>query len=792
MVSFAREHARPGRTHTRFVLFILPCLWSVLSYAAEPANPSMIFDWGFRTRYQSGSTLPPAGMFFVPHPSHDYGVLHWVNTQTYQYNFSSGYPISIMLRDDTGPYSGATDDKRNTLQTTMDWLHGQGMQLDYVFADFESANAAADTTTMVQQVRAYSDPKINSARVVNYANYPGASDPSQIWPSSVNRTTADSFYQTSGQNVAMPNAYPYSSMIVHTWSSQWGTNVAPNQRSALFWAPLERVSVAKRALPAGHQLIPWMCNFVSQTGYTAPTPTREDNVALLRHVRLRGADGFYSLYNLSDKLYGWQDLDYLFAGTGTTTVLNLATHKTSGFQWSGISQGDGVYKNVSFALSNLGNSAAAITLPTLPGVPTTSPAVPAGVHYAADYINDPGSVGSGTITIGRDGILHGLFVNRSVTLNNAIEVDANGTGTVTIGSDLSGGGFAATFAGALTLGRAVTLQGAGDGTMFTGKISGNAGTLTVSGGRVTLSNSGNNFVGDVVVSSGSILQTNAATVLPATASVAVDGTLQLNAGSTQGIDALSGSGTVKNGDGNALLTVGNNGGSGTFSGSLSDGASYALSVAKNGSGTQILTGNNTHSGGTTIAAGTLQIGDGGVSGSLSGDISIADGASLVFDRSDDSSYSGVITGDGDLVKTGSGKLTLAQPLSYSGNTIVEAGTLNVPGLSNAGSTTIGTSTTTAVLITEHIHQDTLTIHAGSKVKIGSMNNASSTSVVNFLNIWNPSTNSFTWSDDNTDGFTSARVRSGGDGNTSAVPEPATWLLIIVAAMTGYCAIRHRC
>ena len=52
-----------------------------------------------------------------------------------------------------------------------------------------------------------------------------------------------------------------------------------------------------------------------------------------------------------------------------------------------------------------------------------------------------------------------------------------------------------------------------------------------------------------------------------------------------------------------------------------------------GNGTTTLTGNNTNSGVTTISAGTLQLGDGGTTGSL-GAGNITNNAALVINRSD--------------------------------------------------------------------------------------------------------------------------------------------------------------
>jgi hypothetical protein len=58
----------------------------------------------------------------------------------------------------------------------------------------------------------------------------------------------------------------------------------------------------------------------------------------------------------------------------------------------------------------------------------------------------------------------------------------------------------------------------------------------------------------------------------------------------------------------------------------------------------------------TISAGTLSIGNGTTSGSITGNIT--NNAALAFNRSDNSTYSGVISGTGTLEKLGNGTLTL--------------------------------------------------------------------------------------------------------------------------------------
>jgi autotransporter-associated beta strand protein len=102
----------------------------------------------------------------------------------------------------------------------------------------------------------------------------------------------------------------------------------------------------------------------------------------------------------------------------------------------------------------------------------------------------------------------------------------------------------------------------------------------------------------------------------------------------------------------------------------------------------ILTGTNTYSGLTTISNGTLQIGDGGLTGT-SGTNGIVNYAALAFNRADAISDAGVISGIGRLAQLGDGTLTLNQVHTYSGATTIESGTLALAGSGTlAGSTNI--------------------------------------------------------------------------------------------------------
>ncbi|AHF94302.1 hypothetical protein OPIT5_10990 [Opitutaceae bacterium TAV5] len=119
----------------------------------------------------------------------------------------------------------------------------------------------------------------------------------------------------------------------------------------------------------------------------------------------------------------------------------------------------------------------------------------------------------------------------------------------------------------------------------------------------------------------------------------------------------------------------------TFSSVIGDGASQT-GLTHNG-GTVILSADNNYTGGTSIGSGsTLQVGTGGITGSIMGDVT--NNGILVFNRSDEFIYAGDIAGTGDLVKRGGGKLNLTGENSYTGDTSIEAGTLSISSDGNLG------------------------------------------------------------------------------------------------------------
>ncbi len=120
----------------------------------------------------------------------------------------------------------------------------------------------------------------------------------------------------------------------------------------------------------------------------------------------------------------------------------------------------------------------------------------------------------------------------------------------------------------------------------------------------------------------------------------------------------------------------------TFRTSSSASLTGTGSLLLEGGGTAIIGGANTFNGVTTINATTLQVGDGGTSGSLGTGAIVNNGVLRLF-RSDNLLMSQDISGTGSLEKRGGGTLTLTGANSYSGATTISQGVLQI----GAGGTT---------------------------------------------------------------------------------------------------------
>jgi autotransporter-associated beta strand protein len=234
-----------------------------------------------------------------------------------------------------------------------------------------------------------------------------------------------------------------------------------------------------------------------------------------------------------------------------------------------------------------------------------------------------------------------------------------------------------------------------------GDISGSGITLNIngtSGGIIQLA--GNNaYSGGTTLQSGMVLNINSVTAV-GTGTLTLNGNATIDNTSANAItltnnnaialsngsltftgtkDLSFGTGVVTMNGANRSITVTNAAATLTVGGIAQDASTR--NFTKLGAGTVVLGGNSTYTGTTTISAGTLQIGNGGTSGSLgTGSVAVnGTTTSLVFDRSDNITIGNVISGTGSLTQNGLGTLTLNNSSvdSYTGDTIVNAGTLKL-------------------------------------------------------------------------------------------------------------------
>ncbi|WGD29314.1 autotransporter domain-containing protein [Ancylobacter sp. WKF20] len=201
----------------------------------------------------------------------------------------------------------------------------------------------------------------------------------------------------------------------------------------------------------------------------------------------------------------------------------------------------------------------------------------------------------------------------------------------------------------------------------------NSGTIETSGTTAVETGNGNSTV------------INSGTIAAATAS---DIAVSMGTGSNRFVlaDTATVTGIVTNASsGNTLELTGS--ASGTFNlDSVNDTGAYRGfgNLEKSGTGTWVLTGESpTLTGTVTVSAGTLQVGNGGTSGTIAANVSIASGATLTINRSDDLVFANVISGTGSLVKDGANTLTLTGENTFSGVVTINAGTLQI---GNGGAT----------------------------------------------------------------------------------------------------------
>ncbi|EDF7706669.1 autotransporter-associated beta strand repeat-containing protein [Salmonella enterica subsp. enterica serovar Kentucky] len=321
-----------------------------------------------------------------------------------------------------------------------------------------------------------------------------------------------------------------------------------------------------------------------------------------------------------------------------------------------------------------------------------------------------------------------LALNTGGTFDNAISgsgqvvksgdetLTLSGTNSYTGGTTISGGTLVATNVEALGSGDVTddaTLELNTGGT-FDNAISG-SGQVVKSGDKMLTLSGANSYIGGTLISDGTLVASNVEAL--GTGDVTNNATLALNTGGDF-TNNISGSGqVVKSGDDTLTLSGANSYTGGTTisggtlvatnvdalgtgdvtnsstlelntGGTFDNAISGSGQVVKSGDETLTLSGSNTYTGGTLISGGTLVATN--VDALGTGDVT--DNATLELNTG--GTFDNVISGSGQVVKSGDDTLTLSGANSYTGGTLISGGTLVATSVEALGS---GDVTDNAVL-----------------------------------------------------------------------------------------------
>jgi fibronectin-binding autotransporter adhesin len=269
------------------------------------------------------------------------------------------------------------------------------------------------------------------------------------------------------------------------------------------------------------------------------------------------------------------------------------------------------------------------------------------------------TVSAGTLQIGNGNLINGPTGSGSISSSSAVSTAAGATLSISLKNNTSLSNNIAN-TGNVTFLSGGTTAGTGITNTYQGVISG-TGSVTKAGIGIAIVNATQAYTGTTTISQGRLqIGTNNSSTgaLSPSSAITNNGTLQFARGNTvtQGADfasVISGTGVVQ----------------------------------QEGSGTLVLNGANTYTGATTVSFGTLQIGDGGTTGSLSTSSALTNNATLTFNRSNTvtqgTDFASVISGTGAVTQAGSGTLVLSGTNTYGGATTVSTGVLEVSGASGA-------------------------------------------------------------------------------------------------------------
>ncbi len=287
---------------------------------------------------------------------------------------------------------------------------------------------------------------------------------------------------------------------------------------------------------------------------------------------------------------------------------------------------------------------------------------------------------------------HTADVGNAIYLTvNGVVKDSDGASSIV----KAGGGTlvlagANTFTGTTTINNGYVSIGADSG-LGTAPASATAGSLTLNGGALAVTSSFalNANRGIAVGANGGALNVGTGLTLTYGGVIAGSGALALQTGGTL---VLTGANTYNGTFSNigSILQIGDGGTAGSFAGDIVNSGALIFNsgkpldsssvysgqisgsgtLEKKGTGSTTFTG-NVAPGSTTVSAGFLNIGFGGTTGSLTGNVTLSGTGQLQFIRSDAYTFNGNITGTGNLATYG-GPLTLGGANTFGGNTFVAA------------------------------------------------------------------------------------------------------------------------
>ncbi|MCS7032999.1 MAG: autotransporter-associated beta strand repeat-containing protein [Phycisphaerae bacterium] len=314
-------------------------------------------------------------------------------------------------------------------------------------------------------------------------------------------------------------------------------------------------------------------------------------------------------------------------------------------------------------------------------------------------INTGGTASAAAVVLGNGSLLGGTTQRGNLILNGGTLKTgfigfAGGSGTFTINGGTIQSTASGTFNAPAFIGSGgANLNSAGFNTTFSGVISG-TGALTKWGSGVVNLTASNTFTGGIVLRQGAIGVSSSSNLGPAGNPITFQGgTLRINGNSLTSIDSR-----VVNW---SSFSGGIDVASASHTFSIASNLSGSGSLTKDGPGVLVLSGTNSHTGGTILRAGKLAITSSSNIGGAGSSISFQGGSLRVlgtalanlnahnvnwssfnggFDIADVAhtfTVSQTIGGSGGLTKDGPGTLVLAAANTFTGNTIINDGVLRM-------------------------------------------------------------------------------------------------------------------